>query len=99
MDQRSSAVGSVAAAAAVTSDFLRHQAPPAFRAAPEAFHAPFFAAAAANGNGLFRPGAAFGAFQHPAHHHPNPAAVLQHAPSLAGSAVTNGDFGKYIGFV
>ncbi|KAK7503987.1 hypothetical protein BaRGS_00004719, partial [Batillaria attramentaria] len=73
------------AASAATSDFLRHQPPPpAFRAAPD-FHAPFFA----NGNGLFRPGG-FGAYQHPAHHHPAPA-VLQHPP-LSGSTVTNGDF-------
>ncbi|XP_076441025.1 nucleolar protein 4-like [Babylonia areolata] len=70
----------------VTTDFLRHQPPPpAFRAAPD-FPAPFFA----NGNGLFRPGA-FGAFQHPAHHHPAPG-VLQPPPALSGSTVSNGDF-------
>ncbi|KAL8590413.1 hypothetical protein ACOMHN_011627 [Nucella lapillus] len=74
------------AAGVVTSDFLRHQPPPAFRAAHDFPAAPFFA----NGNGLFRPGA-FGAFQHPAHHHPAPA-VLQHPPTLGGTTVTNGDF-------
>lgn len=75
------------AAGAPASDLLRHQPPPpTFRGAQD-FHAPFFT----NGNGLFRPGG-FGAYQHPAHHHPAPA-VLQH-PTLSGTTVNNGDFGK-----
>ena len=73
-----------AAAAALTSEYLRHSSTPTAFRPPHELPSPFFA----NSNGIFRPGFP-AAYTPPAHHH---SPVMQHSQMAAH--MQNGAFRK-----